>query len=46
MRKTMTSILLVEDDAEMVSLLGRFLPEEGYQLRVVSGHGEHAARGV
>ena len=32
----MTSILLVEDDAEMVSLLGRFLPEEGYQLRVVA----------
>ncbi len=32
----MTSILLVEDDAEMVSLLSRFLPEEGYQLRVVT----------
>jgi DNA-binding response OmpR family regulator len=31
----MTSILLVEDDAEMVSLLGRFLPEEGFELRVV-----------
>jgi DNA-binding response OmpR family regulator len=32
----MTSILLVEDDAEMVSLLRRFLPEEGYELRVVA----------
>ncbi len=32
----MTSILLVEDDAEMISLLSRFLPEEGYELRVVS----------
>ncbi|MBU6516004.1 MAG: response regulator transcription factor, partial [Acidobacteria bacterium] len=31
----MTAILLVEDDAEMVSLLGRFLPEEGYEVRVV-----------
>ena len=30
----MTAILLVEDDAEMVSLLGRFLPEEGYEVRV------------
>lgn len=32
----MTSILLVEDDAEMVSLLGRYLPDEGYELRVVA----------
>ena len=32
----MTSILLVEDDAEMVSLLGRFLPGEGFELRVVA----------
>ena len=32
----MTSILLVEDDAEMISLLTRFLPEEGYEVRVVS----------
>jgi DNA-binding response OmpR family regulator len=32
----MTSILLVEDDAEMVSLLRRFLPEEGYELRVAA----------
>ena len=32
----MTSILLVEDDAEMISLLGRFLQEEGYRLRVVA----------
>ncbi|HEY5304745.1 MAG TPA: response regulator transcription factor, partial [Acidimicrobiales bacterium] len=31
----MTAILLVEDDAEMLSLLGRFLPEEGYEVRVV-----------
>ncbi len=31
----MTAILLVEDDAEMLSLLGRFLPEEGYDVRVV-----------
>jgi two-component system phosphate regulon response regulator PhoB len=32
----MTSILLVEDDADIVSLLSRYLPEEGYDLRVVS----------
>ena len=32
----MTEILLVEDDAEMVSLLERFLPDEGYEMRVVS----------
>jgi len=32
----MTSILLVEDDAEMIGLLSRFLPQEGYELRVAS----------